>query len=244
MQRMGSARLIAFMLASSNLPAHAGYIDSTGREWRSPSETLTATPTEIVMPGTDYGCDPANGRCKGRLGGTGPDVDGWIWASLPSVIELFIELGAPGLDPMPALPLAVSGITMPWVDALLDTDGPGGPDTGAFDPTSGLLGTTSTTAVAGSARTFQDRSYIFDVRHASGQADTFTIVEVPRTTVGPDRGLWLHRTAVPVSAGGTLASIALGAAALALITRRSRLSGTCHLQPESETQPSQERTCR
>lgn len=233
MRKNVGAMLIALILGGWSLFTHAGYIDGSGREWRSPSETVAASPTEVGTPGAGYGCDPISGRCSGRLGGTGPDVDGWIWASLQDVVSLFIELGVPGLDPLPTLPFAISGTATPWGDALIDADGPGGPDTGAFDPTAGLLGTTSTTVVEGSARTFQDRSYIFDVQRASGQADTFTIFEVPGATVGPDRGLWLYRAAAPVSAGSTLGALALGAAALAFVSVRARRIGARRWQHPS-----------
>ena len=77
--------LIAACLCSITLSSHATVLVGD-KLWLQPADLLGYSWRTF-----DAAC-PA-GACDGQLGGTGPDVTGWTWASIDEVGDLFATIG-------------------------------------------------------------------------------------------------------------------------------------------------------
>ncbi|RRS30971.1 MAG: hypothetical protein OI74_15810 [Gammaproteobacteria bacterium (ex Lamellibrachia satsuma)] len=87
--RLNITLIIGFgSLAATSL--HAGYIDTSGNEWRMLTET-----TDISAETMDTACDDTSFLCSGGIttgAGIIVDVNGWTWASVGEVRTLLSEL--------------------------------------------------------------------------------------------------------------------------------------------------------
>jgi len=201
MKIRAGGRLVVFLflllfMGGAGGPAHAGPIVN-GLEWYQPAALLGYSWNQF-----DATC--GGGSCSGLLGGAGPDLTGWTWASADDVGALFAAL-----TPHPG------GIAS--VEASQPADVSWGFDfLGLFDVTNvvlccgieatGVLGVTSTPAAAGSAY-YGEVSVTLSGAGFSARAATDDTVAVADTWAG---GGWLYRAAtVPAPGSASLLGLAL-----------------------------------
>lgn len=119
MKFLHRAALVAALFAASS--AQASYIDaSVGLQWRQLTETNGLTWNELASV-----CAAQTGVCQGSVRGV--DLSGWTWASSEEITALFNRLSVP-LNGVTAE--TASGAA--WIQAMIDKDGAGSADTGAF----------------------------------------------------------------------------------------------------------------
>ena len=196
--------------------AHGGYVDPvTAREWRQVTDTLLIARAEIAAR-----CDAISGSCAGSVGTV--LLDGWRWASVADVNELFTDFGVPGMaTSAPTVSSLVAGST--WAPAFIDIDG-AGPDAGAFDLT---LFQSNLTGVVGFTRDLLTTDPTFAHLGEMLDATDPAVFDGARTNAstgigarGGSWGFWMYRT-VPEPA--TL-PLALLAALCGVGLRRTRCS--------------------
>jgi hypothetical protein len=76
--------LLILVFCGVSLTATAGPVVD-GREWLIPKDI-------VVYTWNEYNAICPAGFCSGLLGGTGPDLTGWSWASIYEVGDLFNSL--------------------------------------------------------------------------------------------------------------------------------------------------------
>lgn len=216
--------------------AQATYIDPQGREWRELTDTLNRSYNAINTGGIN-GCSAATGACSGLLGGAGPSVDGWTWATEAEVRTLFFDLGIPGFNPLPAFPTSYSETpNSAWAPAIIERHGAFGPDSGLFlstfdtgdppvnvpVPSSGILGLTRTVQQTPSIVLGVLRPRVFDsygLHSTDDLASTSDLVGLDETNLAV--GIWMFRPAVSVPAASTASLLGIGLLACLAGRRRS-----------------------
>jgi hypothetical protein len=194
---------LVFAACTTSWQASAGPIID-GREWYQPVEL-------VGYSWNDFNAVCGAGACSGLLGGSGPNLSGWIWAS---IYELGDLLAATSPHPGGIATYQTSQL-QPWIDWRTDT---------GFLPTTDIFLAINLgiTAVAGLTSTLApgDASAYVGIAQASifaSRSDfgsTFTSdVTAEITEAGPYFGAWLYRAA-EVPAPATLWLVALGVAAL------------------------------
>lgn len=213
--------LVAGLLSISGATVAAPvYLDAaSNREWRQVLDTVGYSWNQMNTGGVN-GCSAATGACAGNLGGTGPLLDGWTWASELDVRNLFSNfsgvLSIPGFNPLPAAPTGYSEPVSLWAPAIIDVDGVG-PDTGVFDatPLNGsaeavLIGCTRdvlSAQLSGGAAIFLQAFGAFDLASTNGNCGV--------TDLRDNHGFWMYREApAAVPAPATLLLLGTGLAAL------------------------------
>lgn len=185
-----------------------------GREWYQPDDLTSYT-------WYDFNATCPGGLCTGQVGGTGPDLTGWIWASVYEVGDLFHALTPhPGgiASYFDETPLQSPIWAFSFLDLFNDT---------YYDPLSGVavVGLTSTLHDSGTPYWGLLGAYIngwidIEVPEIDGTART----ELAPFLYADDRvGAWLYR-AEPASAPApaTLSLLTLALVMLASMFRTCR----------------------
>lgn len=199
-------KLLVLFLASlaGSLQAYAGPIIGD-REWYQPADLLGYS-------WNDFNAICSGGACNGLLGGAGPDLTGWTWASIYEVGDLFAAT-----SPHPGgIALYQSPQLQPFIDFTNDT--------GFVRTTDDMLAINSgLTGVAGFSSTpapgvglaylgVVQLSIGFPAGPPAGSAIS-TEWTYSTSEAAPYVGAWLYRVAeVPVPA--SLWLVALGVVAL------------------------------
>lgn len=124
MKFLSRVAAIAALFAATS--AHAHYIDApVDLQWRQLTETSGLTWNELASV-----CALETGTCSGTVRGV--DLSGWTWANSSQVTALFNRLGVPLNGYVAATPSGAA-----WIQAMVDQDGAGSADTGAFYATGG-----------------------------------------------------------------------------------------------------------
>jgi hypothetical protein len=193
--------LLGFAACASSWQAAAGPIIGD-KEWYQPADLLGYS-------WNDFNAVCNGGACNGLLGGVGPNLTGWTWASIYEVGDLFAATSphAGGISTyqspqlQPAFDFAADTGFLRTTDANLAIN---------FG-ISGIAGLSSTLAPGGS-------SAYYGVVQASlfqqvGSTISTEMTYFPLTDDAPNVGAWLYRAAdVPVPATAWL--VALGVVAL------------------------------
>ena len=203
----GLSLALVFVACTTSWHAAAGPIID-GREWYQPVEL-------VGYSWNDFDAVCGAGTCSGLLGGSGPNLTGWIWASIYEVGDL---LAATSPHPGGISTYQAYG-TQPYANFITDTGFLRTTDDGlaiSFGLT-GVAGFTSTLVAGGGM------AYVGLAQTGLGfpQGPPFTsrfsteaTYPTDATTEGePYIGGWLYRSA-EVPAPATLWLVALGVAAL------------------------------
>ena len=166
------------------------YTDASGQEWRQVTETMGLSWNDLnaACPG---------GVCTGTAGAAAIDVDGWMWATITNVADLFNEF----ID-FPALDGTVGFYTeseSTWAPAFLDlfdftqfaTGNDGGPGVGGWSATS----SNATEAFSGG---------LHDVTAGPGFPDSAGIGSSDKTFTG---GAWMYRPAASVPPSAQISAL-------------------------------------
>jgi hypothetical protein len=167
-----------------------------GREWYQPVDILGYSWNQ-------FNAICATGTCSGLIAGTGPDLTGWIWASIYDVGELFEALTPHpgGINNYESIPPESTVWAFVFFVLFIITNQ-------IFTPVeaAGVLGVTSTLAPTGEAY-YGGVSAQVGFGGFQGQAITSDTVSLTETWAG---GGWLYRMAeVPIPATLPLLGIAL-----------------------------------
>ncbi|MGE0486983.1 MAG: hypothetical protein AB7Q81_22725 [Gammaproteobacteria bacterium] len=197
------------------------YTDAAGRQWRQPADTLGLTWFDVAPV-----CSVDTGVCTGSAGGI--DVDGWMWADVATVNELFRELSGGAGFPTPE-PQEYEVFESTWAPGLIDTDG-AGPDVGIFDMTVEFAG--SDQRVLGWTRDKDPDPATGAYLGRIDDTPTFDKLQTDdRSDIDQENpaivGFWLYQNTTPVPVPAALWLLAAPLLALARRDRGRPAASTC-----------------
>lgn len=247
-RRAGSQTVRAALMLLGLLVAQAGipgvsiaapvYLDTvTNREWRQVLDTVGYSFDQMNNGFSGgNGCSASTGACLGNLGGSGPSLDGWTWATELEVRTLFHNFAGvnyiPGFDPIPLPFSTYFEDDSLWAPNLVDSD-LAGADIGVFNATTTTVAAGPPAAsVMGITRTFFEPGISASVgmlRDISSptvgdRASTEVISYVEM--VDGRTGFWLSRPRQEVPIPSTPILLLTGLGALAWRIRRGGVSPT------------------
>jgi hypothetical protein len=214
------------------------YVDPfTGRIWRQVIETAGLTYLDLTATPSTNGCSAVTGECNGSLTASptyGPptlvSLEGWQWATVEEVGQLFGDMGIPGFG-FPYGPATSGPVTdSTWAPAVVDWDGAGTADTGYFYATANANAQCSLTDTAcrvnGITRTLvpaHPGQVLIGLVHdaALGNDDLANTNTSVQTDSRTNRGVWLYQS---IPEPGTYALTLVSLAALGMASRRRKVS--------------------
>lgn len=190
--------ILAMLCFSPTLVSAQGVIVGD-REWRQLTDTINLAWSEVASV-----CNSSTGACSGSIGGV--SFDGWTWASIEDVQELFDQLIKPESVQFPTIETNYLAVNDPDIRAAL---GPSG-----FTPVPAGFGPTRT---GGWVRTplFPPQVWFapYLLLEATPENEDFACLYCGGITdEGPQsyRGNWMYRPATPTQLIDHLATIAIG----------------------------------
>lgn len=179
--------------------ATAGGVVVGDREWRQLTDTINLAWSEVASV-----CSTTTGACSGSIGPV--SFDGWTWASIEDVQELFEQLIKPDSVQFPTIQSDYAAANDPDIRAAL---GPGG-----FTPVPAGFGPIRTGGWTRSVYLFAPIYYSpYLLLQGTAQNEDLACLNCAGvTSEGPQsyRGNWMYRPATPAQLLDKLATAVVG----------------------------------